>query len=248
MPRIHTVTRRAGAVAALALITLGAAAAQAQTYEVRVTNLTRGQVISPPIVVAHDTDVSVFTAGAPASDELAMVAEDAFSGPLVDLLQDQGADVVTAGGPLPPGQSVVLEITPSGGNDRLSVLGMLVTTNDAFFAVNGAPLGESAPAVLNAPAYDAGSEANNQDCAFIPGPPCGNEFVRDIAGAEGFVHIHNGVHELDQGDGVGRDFGRGGFGRNNPFAAFNQADDDGLIPARDDWRNPVARITVSPAE
>jgi len=28
-------------------------------------------------------------------------------------------------------------------------------------------------------AYDGGTENNNQDCTFIPGPPCGNFFERD---------------------------------------------------------------------
>ncbi len=28
-------------------------------------------------------------------------------------------------------------------------------------------------------AYDGGTENNNQSCAFIPGPPCGNFFVRE---------------------------------------------------------------------
>ena len=38
--------------------------------------------------------------------------------------------------------------------------------------------------------------ANNEDCAFIPGPPCGNPGVRDEAEAEGYVHIHAGIHGI----------------------------------------------------
>ena len=60
------------------------------------------------------------------------------------------------------------------------------------------------------------SEENNEDCAFIPGPPCNNPHVRATDKAEGFVHIHSGIH--------------GGTI---------------LIPARDDWRNPVAKIIVT---
>ena len=40
-------------------------------YEVTITNLTRGQIFSPPIVIAHDSKHSLFTLGDPASDELA---------------------------------------------------------------------------------------------------------------------------------------------------------------------------------
>ena len=63
-------------------------------------------------------------------------------------------------------------------------------------------------------AYDSGTEFNSEDCAFIPGPPCGNH-VRMTDGAEGFIYVSNGVH--------------GG------------AD---LIPALHDWGGPVARISV----
>ena len=43
--------------------------------------------------------------------------------------------------------------------------------------------------------YDAGSEVNNESCAYIPGPPCsptsGN--ARATVGAEGFITIHGGI-------------------------------------------------------
>ena len=66
------------------------------------------------------------------------------------------------------------------------------------------------------PAYDSGSEANNELCAFIPGPPCNNPLIRATAGAEGFVHVHAGIH------GIGT-----------------------LDPAIHDWRNGVARIRIT---
>ena len=54
--------------------------------------------------------------------------------------------------------------------------------------------GISQPISIMALAYDAGSETNTEDCASIPGPPCGNPGVRDTSNAEGFVHIHSGIH------------------------------------------------------
>ncbi len=65
------------------------------------------------------------------------------------------------------------------------------------------------------PAYDAGTEVNNEMCAYIPGPPCGNGGVRDTAGAEGYVYVSNGI----QGTGD-------------------------LDPAVFNWNNPVAKIMV----
>ncbi len=113
-----------------------------------------------------------------------------------------------------PGSSVTLTVDVDRHFRRLSLAGMLVTTNDAFVAVRsaGIPWGWRQ---LEAAAYDAGSEANSEACDFIPGPPCGNGGVRDTADAEGFVHIHSGIH--GSGD---------------------------LLPSRDDWRNPVAKITM----
>ena len=76
--------------------------------------------------------------------------------------------------------------------------------------------GESRSVTLRSPAYDAGSEENNEDGAFIPGPPFGSLNVRATAGAEGFVHIHRGVQGV--------------------------AD---LAPETYDWRNPTAEIRVT---
>ena len=197
---------------------LPAAAQGTQTYAVTVTNVTRGQVISPPIVVSHDKGFAVWRAGAAASPELAAVAEDAEAAGLLALLGAEPAvrDVAMAGAPLMPGHSVTLEVEARFPFDRLTALGMLVTTNDAFFGLGGAALPQRRMREHHyAVAYDAGSEANNEDCDFIPGPPCDNPGVRDTADAEGFVHVHAGVHGL--------------------------AD---LVPAMHDWRNPVARITV----
>jgi hypothetical protein len=98
---------------------------------------------------------------------------------------------------------------------------MLIPTNDGFFAVNGveAPEGNRTLTVFS-PAYDAGSEVNDELCASIPGPDfveCGGPGGggKPVGGEEGYVHIHRGMH------GVGD---------------FNAS-------ARD-WRNPVAQIVI----
>ena len=95
-----------------------------------------------------------------------------------------------------------------------------MTTNDAFYAVRGVKIPYFGTRTVLSPGYDSGTEGNNENCRAIPGPPCGNPGVRVMAGAEGFVHIHAGVH------GIGPDFPRG------------------LDPAQHDWRNPMAKITI----
>lgn len=191
-------------------------------YEIRITNLTRGQILSPAVTAVHTLlQQPLFELGSPASSELAQVAEDAVNGPLVAKLKasPEVADVQTitlANGPIPPGKTAVgtLRALP-GRADRLSLVGMLVTTNDAFYGLNGVELPRHGESVFHAVAYDAGSEANTEKCDHIPGPPCNNGGKRVTTGAEGFVHVHAGIHGI--GD---------------------------LVPARDDWRNPVALIRV----
>lgn len=192
-----------------------------RSYEVTVTNLTKGQIISPPVLVTHTRKISLFMAGAPASDELAEVAENGNGAPLVAALQASSyvGDAQSAAGGLPPGASATYVLKSSRRFNVLSVTGMLVNTNDAIAVVNSKslPRRRNSSSTFDALAYDAGSEANNESCAFIPGPACppdsGN--ARDVAGAENFVHIHNGVHGI---------------------ADLNEA--------AYDWRNPVARIHV----
>jgi len=74
---------------------------------------------------------------------------------------------------------------------------MLVNTNDAFTGLDSRQLvGQGA--VLYKMAYDAGSERNNELKGYIPGPCCGNPFVRDPEGE--LIRMHpgiTGVGELD---------------------------------------------------
>ncbi len=194
-----------------------------QRYEVTITNLTRGQTFTPVMVASHKAGVTLFELGSPASVPLEILAEDGDTAPLEALLSsDPAVRDTTNSGPPPggfvlPGASRTLTVEAGGGFDHISVAAMLIPTNDAFFAVNGveAPVGNKT-VTLFSPAYDAGTEANDELCVSIPGPPCGGEgFNASRAGAEGFVHIHAGIQGI--GD---------------------------LPPAMRDWRNPVAMITI----
>lgn len=207
------------ALAAAALVLAGPVEAQrAHAYQVKITNLTRGQVISPPIVVSHRHDFRLWQLGQPAIPEVAAVAEDGDGTALLSLLAGAPGvhDFAMAPGMLAPGETVVLELQAGFPFAQVTALGMLVTTNDAFFGLQGVDLPPRRMAgVHHAYALDAGSEANNEDCAFVPGPPCGNPGVRATDGAEGFVHVHAGIH------GVGD-----------------------LVPATHDWRNPVVEVVI----
>ena len=119
-----------------------------------------------------------------------------------------------------PEEAVTVTVEGGAGFDHLSVAAMLIPTNDGFFALNGAagPRGDQT-VTLFSPAYDAGSERNDELCASIPGPffaECGGPGGGGKpGGGEGFVHVHAGIH------GTGN-----------------------LNAAQRDWRNPVAEIAI----
>ncbi len=207
----------------------GAAAADGNSikYEVTVTNLTqgvsgdplaRGIVFTPMLIAAHRAGVKFFAAGEAASTELQYVAETGNTAPLKALLDADPKVAATAmtSDPLLPGASVTVKIESKYGFDRISLVGMLLPTNDGFLAVSGAkvPYFRRNPVTVYSPGYDAGTEVNDELCASIPGPHCNGSTTVD--GAEGYVvHIHPGI--------------RGG------------ADLDANDRA---WLNPVAKVTI----
>lgn len=190
-----------------------AQAGEPAKYRASITNLTAGQVMTPPLWVVHQASFSLFTLGAEASEGLKTQSKDGDPSGLVGEVSGHsavgsfaigdGVDPVT----LPsdavfPGESreVILTGSPT---DFLSVSSMLASTNDAFVSYRGLALnlamGEKQIIFLNV--YDSGAETNNELCANIPGPPCGNAHS-DTAGNEGFVHFHPGLTyqgDLDPG-------------------------------------------------
>ncbi len=190
--------------------------------EVSITNLTRGQIMSPVFVARHDSGAgTLYSLGEAASPAMAKIAEDADATDLLAAWQpESNSNVAEAmvvnldGGPIPPGDTVTMNFDIDDGKSLISFASMLVSTNDAFIGANGFDLSKSRTVYLNA--YDSGSEANSEKCAYIPGPPCGKH-AEDPSSSEGFVYVHPGIH--------------GG-------------ESSGLDPAVHDWRNPVARLTV----
>lgn len=187
-------------------------------FEVTITNITSHEVFTPIMVASLNRDTRLFNVGDPASSELEQLAESGNTGPLsAALLAGGAADVVTADGVLPPGGSMTLHVSGDRKHNTVSVASMLVPSNDAFFAVNAVRVPKYGRSIsVYSPAYDAGTEANDELCVSIPGPPsaCAGEGFNPTGG-EGYVSIHPGIH------GVGD-----------------------LAEAVYDWRNPVAKITV----
>ena len=188
-----------------------------RTYEVTVTNLTRGVSFTPILAATHIDGVRLYQLGQPASSALAVLAEGGETTPLATVLAaTPHAHTATTTGQLAPGKTVKLTLTAHEHASRISLAAMMIPTNDAFIAVNNMPLPKGKETItFLSNGHDAGSEPNDELCINIPGPTCGGEGVSPHASGEGFVHIHAGIH------GIGT-----------------------LKAAEYDWRNPVARITV----
>jgi Spondin_N len=186
-----------GALVAAALLipAAGSSPSGERTWDVTITNLTRpgSQPLSPPLLVVHSSQADIWSVGEVATHPVAAIAEDANNGPAESAFaQLPGVnDVFTgAGGPIPPGASRTYTVETSGQFNRLSVLTMLVNTNDGFTGLDSERL-RGLGGTRSVRAYDAGSEVNNDPTGFIPGPCCNNPFVRDPEGE--LIRMHEGI-------------------------------------------------------
>lgn len=225
----------------LALLALtGSSGLMAATYSVEVQNITRGVYFAPLLVSAHTADAGVFTLGSAASVNLQSLAESGnIAGVSADLAAASANNVMNpAAGLLAPGATTTADLgEPSAGNDYLTVIGMIVPSNDGFIALNTIPLPtEPGTYVYMVNGYDAGTEGNDEvRGSGSPGAPgFGVPAPLDAlvghngtgipnVSAEGFVHVHPGhIGDLDMNAG--------------------QSD---LNAATHRWLNPMARVTVT---
>jgi hypothetical protein len=186
-------------------------------YAITITNITRGQVLAPPSIVAHNSDYQMFSLGGQASPGLAQLAETPSGALMLSEAAAQPSVYGTAisSSVIPPGASQTLYISTTKDFPEVSVATMLATTTDGFMAARNVRLPRKGSVTVEADAYDAGTEANTDTCAYSFGPPC-NDLRHNPATPEGYIHVHSGVH-------VG-----GG----------------GLDPTKHDWRNPVVQIEI----
>ena len=171
-------------------------------FEVTLTNLTTGeagaggQILSPPIFVAHAAGINLAPVGEAATPAIVALAEGGDTSGLATLATAAGASSVVADGYVHPGESATVTVTADAANPSLSVGAMLVSTNDGFIALtdfalfdeDGAPVTMS----LELNAYDAGSEENTEMASDIPGP-LGLDAAADPEGSNARVPTEGGV-------------------------------------------------------
>ena len=213
------------AVAAVALVAVAASPAAGQqtvTYNVTIENLTSGQPFTPPVVAAHTSGMDVFNVGQAASAEVQAIAENGNNDPLVALLGGSAAVLDSASGtaPVKPGESATITVEAPSGS-LLTVVFMLICTNDGFSGVDSMTLAASGSESVDANAYDAGTEMNTEDFDDMV-PPCSNLEGVGTGETDPTLKEEGGVITAHQGIQGGTD----------------------LTVADHGWIDPVARITV----
>lgn len=177
-------------------------------YEITLLNATAGQPFSPIALLVHNDDYQTFTVGSAASTELEYLAEAGSNAELLTAVESN-ANVYSSqsgAGIVAPGASETLTISIEENqfsSAQLTLLTMMVNTNDAVVAVQGVELaglnlGESLH--LKPGVYDSGTEANSESGASIPGPAAGGEgfnSARDDLADQ--VTQHPGVLTSDDG-------------------------------------------------
>ncbi len=178
------------------------------SFDVTVTNLTNAQPLSPVAVIAHRDGYRVFTVGVAATPGLEELAEGGSNGTLIAEAAADPAVLATmsGAGPVGPAASETIRISVRESDLpglQMSTSTMLVNTNDAITGTNAVGVGDMAAGdsrMLTAIAYDAGTEANDELGASIPGPAGGGEGfnpVRDDIADR--VAMHSGVVGSDDG-------------------------------------------------
>lgn len=217
------------------------ASGQALAAELSVTvkNLTNGIYFTPLLISSHKSHVDLFETGTPASEELRAMAEGGDISGLSGLLGGPDENTVEnpAQGLLGPGESVedVLLRTKGYRARYLSIVAMLLPTNDGFVGLDALPI-PKVPGIYRyyLKGYDAGTEANDEiitggaapGSPGVPADPGGNAGV-DGSGVIGFdandtVHIHRGV-----------------IGDTDPTGGISD-----LNKAVHRWLNPVAEVII----
>ena len=137
------------------------------TLEISATNLTNAQPFSPLALVVHQGDFVPFDVDQPVDVETEELAESGNNQPFMDAAAADAAviDVLSGADVLPPGmtETLTVDVLESELDGlTLSVLTMLVNTNDAITGHRGMSIGSLAvgdQVAVRGPAYDAGTEA-----------------------------------------------------------------------------------------
>lgn len=214
------------------LVAVSAQQASAADLTIEIQNLTQGIYFTPLLVAAHVPDASLFQSGEAASAEIEAMAEGGALDGLVTIGTSINANAVAnpAEGLLGPSASTTTMLTTDDTNTVLSIVGMILPSNDGFIGLDNWMIPtEAGTYTVYVNAYDAGTEANDELRTSMPVPPpldpllgSGGSGVTSTE-TNATVHIHRGnIGDAD--------------------AAGGTSD---MVNSIHRWLNPVAKVTVT---
>jgi len=223
-----------------AVLLVGATTATSATIDIEVTNVTHNIYFTPLLITAHPVVDHLFQPGVAANASLQAMAE---GGDISLLLTDVGgadADTVDnpAAGLLAPGQTTTSSLDTAAGNTQLSLVGMLLPTNDGFVGLDSLTI-PTAPGtyVYQLNGYDAGTEGNdeliNTVNGGVPGTPGIPADPTGLAGTGG-----SGVAATDANPVV--HIHRNNLGDTDPAGGASDLDS-----TEHRWLNPVAQLRLT---
>lgn len=211
---------------------------QAAQLEISINNLTHGNHFTPLLIAAHDGNSHLFQAGEPASSALQKMAEGGDISELQQAVTANNGVIVAnpAAGLLAPGAKVEKVMLDSGALTHLSLVAMLLPTNDAFVGLDGWEIPNTPGSyTLYLNAYDAGTEANDEQITGggAPGVP-------GIPAAPDGMGGQNGTGVMDDSSNDRVHIHPGLLGDTDPNGGIS--DVDSRIHR---WLNPVAALIVT---
>ena len=204
---------------------------------IKIQNLTQGMYFTPIAAVAHTPDTSLFEVGEEASPEIQAMAEGGSLAGLTTIATSIGADVLAepTAGPLGPTESVSGSFMTHDGNTVLSVVAMILPSNDGFIGLDNWTIPtEAGTYTVYLNAYDAGTEANDElvggGAPGTPGMPAPPFLTLGTGGSGVTAAINNTNVHIHPGN-IGDDDAAGGT--------------SDVTNSIHRWLNPVAKVTVT---
>jgi hypothetical protein len=252
----------------------------AQTIDIQITNLTHAQHFTPRLVIAHDLSFDAFEPGVEATSALAWLGEagviddvqnPASSGENFEALlgptdTDNSSNTWHRFGGLSAPSTSENVLFDTMGKTHLSILAMLIPTNDAFAGLDSITIPTTPGTytyMLNA--YDGGTELNDElnsmrtDIVEQGGTPLGGYAAPGVAGA-GASPVPLGVGGTGVAVKVGFAEDGSAIGSNEVVDGTdgpvhihrNVLGDTSLTDGASDlqstehrWLNPVARVIIT---
>lgn len=163
------------------------------SFEIEILNLTKGQPMTPPVIVVHKKTFNLYHLTKEASTGLKALSQDGITSTLKSELENNidVSSIIVGESIITPGNTEKYTIQAKS-REEISIVSMLAATNDAFVGIKNVKLnikkGKEKESLMHV--YDSGAENNTESNMHIPGLGSANVGTDTN---EGYVHPHPGI-------------------------------------------------------